>query len=69
MLGCLTTVVFYPSTRYMTYDKESSSWKMHHLISKGVSGLKQKCKQYRTTFSGSAFHILSLGLIRFIQIL
>ena len=68
MLGCLTTVVFYPSTRYMTYDKESSSWKMHHLISKGVSGLKQKCKQYRTTFSGSAFHVFSLGVIRFIQI-
>ena len=41
MLGCLTTVVvFYPSTCHMTYDKESCSWKMHHLISKGVNGLK-----------------------------
>ena len=35
-------------------------------LSKAMSGFKQKCSQFPTSFSGTVFHALSHGLIHFV---
>ena len=60
ILGCLTTVVFYPSTRHMTYDKESCSWKMHHLISNNIG-------QHFLAQHFTSFHLVCSVLFRSLE--
>ena len=36
-------------------------------LSKVMSGFKQKCTQFLILFSGTVFHALSHGVIRFVQ--
>ena len=38
----------------------------HTHLSKGTSGLKQKCTQTPTSFLGTVFHALSLDVIHFV---
>ena len=37
------------------------------VLSKATSDLKQKCTQFLTSFSGTVFHALSHGVIRFVR--